>query len=309
MDEQLASETAEIREQASIKEDESPAVAAPASEEAPVTVIQPTRGLSFVDLDALWRYRELLYFLVWRDVKVRYKQTLLGVLWVILQPLASMAIFTILFGVLLNAPSGDVPYPVFAFAGLLPWNYFASALSRSSTSVVNSANLLTKIYFPRLVIPLSAVLSSLVDFAISSVILAVIMLLYGITPTPATLLLPVFLLLAMITALGFGLWLSALNVRYRDVNYLVPFLVQIWMYLTPVVYATTLIPERYRFLLSLNPMTGVIEGFRWALLGPSVTDTALAPPLVAISVAIALVVFLSGLVFFRTTERTFADIV
>jgi lipopolysaccharide transport system permease protein len=305
----LAIETAEIEEQTVVREDE-PTVAADAPElDVPVTVIQPTRGLSFVDLHALWHYRELLFFLVWRDVKVRYKQTVLGVIWVILQPLASMLIFTILFGVLLNAPSGGVPYPVFAFAGLLPWNYFASALTRSSTSVVNSANLVTKIYFPRLVIPLSAVFSGLVDFAVSSVVFAVIMLLYGIAPTPAILLLPLFLLLAMMTALGFGLWLSALNVRYRDINYLVPFLVQIWMYLTPVVYATTLIPERYRFLLSLNPMTGVVEGFRRALLGPGVTDTVLAPGLVAVSVGIALAVFLSGLVFFRTTERTFADIV
>ncbi len=305
----MAIETAEIEEQTVVREDE-PTVAADAPElDVPVTVIQPTRGLSFVDLHALWHYRELLFFLVWRDVKVRYKQTVLGVIWVILQPLASMLIFTILFGVLLNAPSGGVPYPVFAFAGLLPWNYFASALTRSSTSVVNSANLVTKIYFPRLVIPLSAVFSGLVDFAVSSVVFAVIMLLYGIAPTPAILLLPLFLLLAMMTALGFGLWLSALNVRYRDINYLVPFLVQIWMYLTPVVYATTLIPERYRFLLSLNPMTGVVEGFRRALLGPGVTDTVLAPGLVAVSVGIALAVFLSGLVFFRTTERTFADIV
>lgn len=303
----MAIDTVEIEEQSAVAD--IPAAAPPPTPDVPVTVIQPTRGLSFVDLHALWHYRELLYFLVWRDVKVRYKQTLLGVLWVILQPLASMTIFTILFGVLLKAPSGDVPYPVFAFAGLLPWNYFASALTRSSTSVVNSANLLTKIYFPRLVIPLSAVLSSLVDFAVSAAVFAVIMLIYGIVPTTSIFLLPLFLLLAMITALGFGLWLSALNVRYRDVNYLVPFLVQIWMYLTPVVYATTLIPERYRFLLSLNPMTGVIEGFRRALLGPGVTDTVLAPGLVAVSVGIALVVFFSGLVFFRTTERTFADIV
>ncbi len=304
----MVTETIDLQEETAVEKDE-PVAGTTVAPAAPVTVIQPSRGLLFVDFHALWHYRELLYFLVWRDVRVRYKQTLLGVLWVILQPLASMTIFTILFGVLLKAPSGDVPYPVFAFAGLLPWNYFASALTRSSTSVVNSANLLTKIYFPRLVIPLAAVLSGLVDFAVASVVFAGIMLFYGIVPTPAILLLPVFLLLAMITALGFGLWLSALNVRFRDVNYLVPFLVQIWMYLTPVVYATTLIPEQYRFLLSLNPMTGVVEGFRRALLGPGVTDTVLAPGLVAVSVGIALVVFLSGLVFFRTTERTFADIV
>jgi len=277
--------------------------------DAPVTVIEPSRGLAFVDWKALWQYRELLYFLVWRDVKVRYKQTVLGVAWVILQPLASMALFTVLFGVLLKAPSGDVPYPIFAYAGLLPWNYFSAALTRSSGSVVNSANLVTKVYFPRLVIPLSSVLSSLVDFAVSAAVFGVLMAIYGVPLTSRVLVLPVLVLLAMITALGFGLWLSALNVRYRDINYLVPFVVQIWMYVTPVVYASTLIPEAYRFLLSLNPMTGVVEGFRWALLGSSATGTTLSGPLVGISVAIALAVFLSGLVFFRTTERTFADIV
>jgi lipopolysaccharide transport system permease protein len=277
--------------------------------DAPVTVIEPSRGLAFVDLRALWQYRELLYFLVWRDIKVRYKQTVLGVAWVILQPLASMALFTMLFGVLLNAPSGDVPYPIFAYAGLLPWNYFSAALTRSSQSVVQSANLVTKIYFPRLVIPISAVLSSLVDFLVSSAVFAVLMVLYRVPLTPRVLVLPALVLLALVTALGFGLWLSALNVRYRDVSYLVPFMVQIWMYATPVVYASTLIPEAYRFLLSLNPMTGVVEGFRWALLGPGASSATLSGPLVALSVAIALVVFLTGLVFFRTTERTFADIV
>jgi len=221
-------------------------------------VIRPTRGLAALKLRDVWAYRELLYFLVWRDVKVRYKQTLLGVLWVILQPVVSMAIFTVLFGVLLKVPSGDVPYPIFAFAGLLPWNYFSQALSRSSTSVVNSAHLITKIYFPRLVIPLSGVLSSLVDFAIAFGVLVVLMVVYGIVPTTRLAVLPPLILLAMATALGFGLWLSALNVKYRDVNYLLPFLIQIWMYLTPVVYGSGLIPERFRFLLSLNPMTGVV---------------------------------------------------
>ena len=221
-------------------------------------VIRPTRGLAALKLRDVWAYRELLYFLVWRDVKVRYKQTLLGVLWVILQPVVSMAIFTVLFGVLLKVPSGDVPYPIFAFAGLLPWNYFSQALSRSSTSVVNSAHLITKIYFPRLVIPLSGVLSSLVDFAIAFGVLVVLMVVYGIVPTTRLAVLPPLILLAMATALGFGLWLSALNVKYRDVNYLLPFLIQIWMYLTPVVYGSGLIPERFRFLLSLNPMTAVV---------------------------------------------------
>jgi lipopolysaccharide transport system permease protein len=219
-----------------------------------------------------------------------------------------MAIFTVLFGVLLKVPSGDAPYPVFAFAGLLPWNYFSQSLSRASTSLVNSSHLITKIYFPRLVIPLSGVFSSLVDFAISFVVLFVLMLLYGVTPTARMLLLPALLLLALVTALGFGLWLSALNVKYRDVGYLLPFLIQIWMYLTPVVYGSTLIPERYRFLLSLNPMTGVVEGFRWALLGGEL-ESYLSAPLLALSVGIALAVLVSGAVFFRTTERSFADVV
>ena len=275
----------------------------------PSIVIQPTRGLAALQLRALWEYRELLYFLVWRDVKVRYKQTLLGVLWVILQPLVSMAIYTVLFGILLKVPSGDVPYPVFAFAGLLPWSYFASSLNRSSTSLVSSSHLIAKVYFPRLVIPLSGVLSSLVDLGVSLVVLVGVMVVFRVAPTAGVLVLPLLILLAMITALGFGLWLSALNVRYRDVNYLLPFLVQVWMYLTPVVYGINLIPERYRFLLALNPMTGVVEGFRWALLGRRLDYAWAVGPLFAVSVAIALVVLVSGAYFFRTTERSFADIV
>jgi lipopolysaccharide transport system permease protein len=275
----------------------------------PTIRIEPTEGLASLGLRDVWAYRELLYFLAWRDVKVRYKQTLLGVLWVVLQPLVSMAIFTVLFGVLLNVDSGDVPYPVFAFAGLLPWNYFSQALNRASTSVVNSSHLITKIYFPRLVIPLSGVLSSLVDFAIAFGVLGVLMVIYRIAPTAGLLVLPALILLAMVTALGFGLWLSALNVRYRDVGYLLPFLVQIWMYATPVIYGSGLIPERFRFLLSLNPMTGVVEGFRWALLGPAAVGDYLSAPLLGLSVAISLVVLVTGAFFFRATERTFADIV
>lgn len=277
--------------------------------EPPIVVIEPTEGWPSLQLKALWEYRELLYFLAWRDVKVRYKQTVLGVLWVVLQPLVSMAIFTVLFGVLLKVDSGEVPYPIFAFAGLLPWNYFSQALNRSSTSVVNSSHLITKIYFPRLVIPLSGVLSSLVDFAIAFGVLAGLMVIYRIVPTMGLLLLPALVLLAMVTALGFGLWLSALNVRYRDVNYLLPFLIQIWMYVTPVVYGSGLIPERYRFLLSLNPMTGVVEGFRWALLGQAAVGDYVSVPLLGISVGISLIALVSGAFFFRLTERSFADIV
>jgi lipopolysaccharide transport system permease protein len=272
-------------------------------------VIEPSEGLAALGLREVWAYRELLYFLAWRDVKVRYQQTLLGVLWVVLQPLVSMAIFTVLFGILLQVDSGQVPYPVFAFAGLLPWNYFSQALNRSSTSVVSSAQLITKIYFPRLVIPLSGVLSSLVDFAIALAVLAGLMAVYRIVPTTRLLALPALILLAIATALGFGLWLSALNVRYRDVNYLLPFLIQIWMYVTPVVYGSNLVPARFRFLLSLNPMTGVVEGFRWALLGPAAVGDYLSAPLLGISVAVSLAVLVSGAFFFRKTERTFADVI
>jgi len=277
--------------------------------EAPVLVIQPTRGWISLQLRDLWHYRELLYFLVWRDIKVRYKQTALGVAWIILQPTLSMVVFSLLFGLLLKVPSGDAPYPIFAYAALLPWNYFAGALNRSSTSVVNSAHLITKVYFPRLVIPLAGVLSGLVDFAIAFLVLVGLLIYYQVTPTWAVVLLPGFLLLAMLTALGFGLWLAALNVRYRDINYLIPFLVQVWMYATPVIYGTTLIPERFRFLISLNPMAGVTEGFRWALLGARLGDARPPDMLFAVSIALTLVVLLSGLVFFRNTERTFADLV
>ena len=272
-------------------------------------IIQPSRGWASLQLRAVWEYRELLYFLVWRDVKVRYKQTALGVAWVVLQPVISMVVFSFLFGTLLKVPSGEVPYPIFAYAALLPWNYFAASLTRSSTSLVGSAHLITKVYFPRLVIPISGVLSGLVDFAVAFLVLAGLMVYYGVVPTVAVVWLPAFLLLALATALGVGMWLSALNVRYRDINYLVPFLVQIWMYLTPVVYGTTLIPERFRFLLGLNPMTAVVEGFRWALLGNRLADTRAPGPLLAVSVGISLVILASGAIFFRSTERTFADII
>ncbi len=272
-------------------------------------VIEPGRGWIHLQLRAVWQYRELLYFLVWRDVKIRYKQTLLGVGWVLLQPIINMLIFSGLFGALLNVPSGGVPYPVFVFAGLLPWQYFAGSLAKSSTSLIDSSNLITKVYFPRLIVPLSAVFSGLVDFAISFVLLILLMTYYRISPTLEVLALPLFLLLAMLTALGFGLWLSALNVRFRDVKYLAPFIIQAWMYLTPVVYGANLIPEKLRWLLALNPMTGVVEGFRRALLGAQLADTQVSGPLLAASIIIALLVLFSGAVFFRQTERTFADII
>ncbi len=272
-------------------------------------VIEPSRGLAALQLKSLWQYRELLYFLIWRDIKVRYKQTALGVTWIILQPLASMLIFSLVFGTLLKVPSGGVPYPVFAYAALLPWNYFAASINRSSASVVGSSHLITKIYFPRLLIPLASVLSGLVDFAVAFVILGGLMIVYGIVPTWNAFLLPLFILLAVVTALGFGLWLSALNVRYRDVTQLTPVMVQLWMYVTPVIYATTLIPERYRFLISLNPMTGVVEGFRWVLIGSRLTTAQPPGFLFYVSVVIATLVLVSGVFFFRSTERTFADVI
>jgi lipopolysaccharide transport system permease protein len=272
-------------------------------------VIEHGHGLASLQLYSLWQYRELLFFLIWRDIKVRYKQTALGVTWIILQPLASMVIYNLVFGMLLKVPSSNVPYPLFVFAALLPWNYFASSINRSTNSVVSSSQLITKIYFPRLVIPLASVLSGLVDFAVAFLILVVLLIYYGIAPTWNMLFLPLFILLAVTTALGFGLWLSALNVRYRDITQLVPVLVQLWMYLTPVIYTASLIPERFRFILSLNPMTGVVEGFRWTLLGSSMVEAQSSVVLATISVGITLVVLVSGVYFFRYTERTFADVI
>ena len=273
------------------------------------TIIQPSKGWFSLQLGALWHYRELLYFLVWRDIKVRYKQTALGVTWVILQPVVSMVVFTFLFGNLLGVPSGDVPYPIFSYAALLPWNYFASSINKSSTSLVMNTNLVTKVYFPRMVIPISSVLSGLVDFGFGFLVLIGLMIYFRIPPTWTILFLPAFLFLAMLTALGFGFWLSALNVRYRDINYLVPYLIQIWMYLTPVIYSVTLIPEQYQFLLALNPMTAVVGGFRWALLGSYLADAQAPFAVIIFSFLLSLLVLITGAVFFRRTERTFADVI
>lgn len=273
------------------------------------TVIEHRKGLASLQLKALWHYRELLYFLIWRDVKVRYKQTALGIMWIVLQPVITMVVFSVLFGQLLNVPSNGVPYPIFSFAALLPWQYFAGALTRASTSLVGSANLITKVYFPRLVLPLSGVIGGMVDFAVSFVVLIILMIFYGITPTIRVLWLPAFILLAMLTALAFSLWLSALNVRFRDINYLIPFLIQIWTYATPVIYGSSFIPESFRFLLILNPMTAVVEGFRWALLGGVMTDLSATGIEIIIPITITLIVLISGIIFFRTTEKSFADIV
>jgi lipopolysaccharide transport system permease protein len=272
-------------------------------------VIEPSRGWTSLRLSDIWVYRELLFFLGWRDIKVRYKQAALGVTWVLLQPVLAVAIFTAIFGWLLKVPSGETPYPVFAYSALLPWNYFAGALTRSSTSLVGSANLITKVYFPRLIIPLAAILAGLVDLGIGFLVLVILMVCYGIAPTLAVVLLPLFVILATLTALAFGMWLSALNVRYRDINHIVPFLVQVWMYATPVIYDAGMIPERFRFLLGLNPMTAVIEGFRWALLGAGFVPDQASGWVYLLSIIVLGVVLVTGLVYFRSTERTFADII
>jgi len=258
-----------------------------------------------INFQELWEYRELLYFLTWRDIKVRYKQTVLGAAWAIIQPFFTMVVFSIFFGKLARMPSDGLPYPIFAYCALLPWGYFAGALGGASNSLIGSANLLTKVYFPRLIIPLASTIRGLIDFAIAFTILIGMMLYYGIVPTIATLTLPLFLLMAMATALGVGLWLSALSVRYRDVQYLIPFLTQLWLFATPVAYPSSLVPEAWRPLYGLNPMVGVIEGFRWALLGAGQTSGLM----LAISVAVVLALLVSGMFYFRKTERTFADVV
>jgi len=271
----------------------------------PVTRIRPPRGLAAIDLRELWEYRELLYFLVWRDVKVRYKQTVIGVAWAVLQPFLTMVVFTIVFGQLVHVSTGQIPYPVFAYVALLPWTFFAGAISRSGNSLVYDANLISKIYFPRLLLPLAANLSNLVDFAMAFVILIGMMLFLGVVPQASILTLPFFLLLAILTSFSVGLWLSALNVKYRDINYVIPFLVQIWLFVTPVAYPTTVVPERWRLLYSLNPMVGVVEGFRWALLG----QQNISWDLMFLSVLLILVLFITGLFYFRRVEFEFADVV
>ena len=271
----------------------------------PVLVIQPRRVWFHLDLAALWQYRELLYFLVWRDVKVRYKQTAIGATWAILQPLMTMVIFTVIFGHFAKIPSDGLPYPIFAYTALLPWTYFASALNRSSASVVSEAHLISKVYFPRVILPLAGTVSGIIDFAVAFVLLLGMMIWYGIMPTWGIVALPLFLLLAFATALAVGLWCSALNVRYRDVGYTVPFLTQCWMYASPVAYPVSLVPENWRFFYSLNPMAGVIEGFRWALLGKQGPDFGV----MAVSAVVVVVLLVGGLVFFRRMENTFVDVV
>lgn len=274
-------------------------------ENATVTVIQPSRGWSALNLRDLWRYRELLYFLTWRDIKVRYKQTVLGAAWAVIQPFFTMVVFSIFFGGLAKVPSDGVPYPIFSYVALLPWQLFANSLQKAGNSLVGSQNLITKVYFPRLVIPISAVLSGLVDFAIAFLVLIGMMFYYGIPLRWTVLTLPLFILLALAASLAVGLWFSALNVKYRDVGYVIPFLTQFWLFLTPVAYPSSLVPEAIRPFYGLNPMAGVVEGFRWALLG----TTGGAGALMAVSVIVVLVLLIGGFYYFRRFERTFADIV
>lgn len=278
-----------------------------------LTIIRPSRGWRSLDLREMWAYRELLYFLVWRDVKVRYKQTLLGASWAIIQPFFTMVVFSLFFGRLAGVPSDGLPYPVFSFAALVPWTFFANGLTHSANSLVGSQNLIKKVYFPRLSIPVATVLAGAVDFALAFVVLLGMMWFYGITPTSNAIWLPLLLLLALVTSLGVGLWFAALNVRYRDVQYIVPFLVQIWLFVTPIAYPSSMLDEPWRTLYALNPMAGVVEGFRWALLGGA-TDVGEAPlaapgPMLAVSTMAAIAIFVGGAFYFRRVERTFADVV
>src|SRR5918996_6541872 len=272
---------------------------------APTVVIEPRKGFFRLDLMSIWKYRELLYFLVWRDLKVRYKQTIIGIGWAVLQPLTTMVIFTVIFGHFAKIPSDGFPYPVFAYCALLPWNYFSTSLNRCIVSVVGDANLISKVYFPRLVLPIVGTVSGIVDFFVSFLLLLGLLAWYEIAITWWVVTLPLFLGFALLTALAVGLWLSALNVRYRDVSYTIPFLIQIWMFASPVVYPVSMIPEKYRLLYSLNPMAGIIEGFRWALLGQASPDFRV----MAVSAAVVLLLLTGGLVYFRNMERTFADII
>lgn len=268
--------------------------------------IQPSRGLIPVDFSELWRYRELLSLLVWRDLKARYKQTFLGPLWAIFRPLVTMVVFSLVFGGLAGIESGTgVPYPLFVFTGLLAWMYFASALTGGSLGVRNNASLLSKAYFPRIYAPMAAVTAPLVDLGVSFLVLFGLFAWYGETPSPYAVLLPAFVLLALLVALGVGLWLASVTIRYRDVPFALPFVTQLWMYATPVVYPLTLVPEDWRWLLALNPMTGVVEGFRWSLLG----GDAPSPLTLTLSCSIAIVLVATGALYFRRAERTLADLV
>jgi lipopolysaccharide transport system permease protein len=270
-----------------------------------MTRIEPSKGWVSLGLHELWEYRELLYFLVWRDLKVRYKQTVMGVSWAIIQPLFTMIIFSLFFGRLAKVPSDGLPYPIFSYSALVPWTFFANALTQASNSLVTSANMIRKIYFPRLTMPIATVLAGVVDFVLAFGVLLGMMLFYRLVPTVNVLWLPLFLLLALVTSLGVGLWLSAMNVQFRDVRYVVPFLTQAWLFATPIAYPSSLLSEPWRTLYGINPMVGVVEGFRWALLG---TNTA-PGPIIVVSSLMALALLVSGAFYFRRMEKTFADVV
>ena len=292
-----------IKEQSislSARTDELPAV----PNNLPRTRREPVKGWAGPKLRELWEYRELLYFFVWRDIKVRYKQTVLGAAWAIIQPFFTMVIFSLFFGRLAKVPSDGLPYPIFSYAALVPWSFFATALTTASGSLVASANMVKKIYFPRLTLPISTVLGGVVDFVLAFVVLMGMMFFYGLTPTINIIWLPVFLLLALITSLGISLWLSAMNVQFRDVHYTIPFITQAWLFLTPIAYPSSLLPEPWRTLYGLNPMAGVVEGFRWALLG---TDTA-PGSMTIVSAVVAVALLVAGAFYFRRMEQSFADV-
>ena len=274
-------------------------------EEESVTVIRPSRGWVALRLKDLWEYRELIYFLTWRDLKVRYKQTIMGTAWAIIQPFMTMVVFTIFFGRLAKIPSDGIPYPIFAYAALVPWTFFANGLTQCSNSLVGDANLITKVYFPRLAIPLSAILSGIVDFGVAFLVLIGMMLFYGIIPTANIIWLPFLLLLALTTSLGVGLWFSTLNVEFRDVRYTIPFFIQFWMFATPIAYPSSLLSEPWRTVYGINRMVGVIEGFRWALLGAN----TFPGPILFVSSFVSFVLLVSGVFYFRRMEKTFADVV
>ena len=273
--------------------------------EIPIIRIAPPHGWFDLNLGGLWQYRELLYFFVWRDIKVRYKQTVVGAAWAVFQPLMTMAVFSLFFGKLAKMPSNGLPYPVFYFSALLPWTYFSGALQNATSVVVEQQRVITKVYFPRLVLPLSAVVAGLVDFSIGFVVFLVMMAYYRIVPSLPIFFFPLFLLMAVLTALGVGLFLSALNAIYRDVRYVLPFLVQFWMFASPVAYPSSLVPQRWRWLYELNPMAGVIDGFRWSLTGKG------QPPGILLAVSASMVVLLvaAGTVYFQRMEGTIADVV
>jgi len=277
----------------------------PVQDDIPMMLIEPPEGWVSLKLDEVWAYRELLFFLVWRDIKVRYKQTIMGASWAIIQPIFTMVIFSLFFGRLAGVPSDGIPYPIFSFAALVPWTFFANALTQASNSLVNNPDMIKKIYFPRLTMPVATVLAGVVDFALAFIVLLGMMVFYGLLPTLNLLWLPFFLLLALITSLGVSLWLSAMNVQFRDIRYTIPFLTQAWLFVTPIAYPSSLLPEPWRVLYGLNPMVGVVEGFRWALLG---TDTA-PGPIIIVSSSVALALLISGAFYFRRLEKAFADVI